>query len=467
MKKYGKAILLLIIAFVFIVLSWIIQGGSLTDGIYTATGYGRAGIYDFFLMFYYTFYYKASDIFYLFVIGGFYGVLSQTDSYRKLISTVSKAIRGKESWAMLVITLIMALITAFTNNILSLMCVVPFVVTVFLRRGCNKISAVNASFGGIFIGLLGQLLGTYGSEYLYTATGVTVSNGIVFKICMFVIAYILYNLFAVIYMKKNIKKSSNETNDMFPVEISENRKLKKGVKVWPISLILGLGLIILILGYINWGMSFNVSVFEDLLTKFKGFEISGVPVAYNLLGNFTAFGSWDILCLSFVLLVIMLIILTFNKMSLNDFLANFGMGMQKSSRLVLIYILACALFVCSYYFTWPVTLINFIIGSGKFNIFTLLIAGIIISFLCVDLDFSSFLIGSYIKNAYADNLVNATLIVHFGYAISALFVPTSVILMLALSYLDISYKEWLKYIWKFLLLMIVFALIAFAFMCYV
>ena len=35
--------------------------------------------------------------------------------------------------------------------------------------------------------------------------------------------------------------------------------------------------------------------------------------------------------------------------------------------------------------------------------------------------------------------------------LATVFVPSSAILIYILSYLDIPYKEWIKYIWKFVL----------------
>ena len=41
------------------------------------------------------------------------------------------------------------------------------------------------------------------------------------------------------------------------------------------------------------------------------------------------------------------------------------------------------------------------------------------------------------------------------YGIMGLITPASAMLLVGLSYLNISYRDWFKYIWKFLVLMIV------------
>ena len=48
-----------------------------------------------------------------------------------------------------------------------------------------------------------------------------------------------------------------------------------------------------------------------------------------------------------------------------------------------------------------------------------------------------------------------------------LVAPTSAILMIGLSYLDIPYKKWMKHIWKAVLIVLLILLILFALISYV
>jgi len=60
-----------------------------------------------------------------------------------------------------------------------------------------------------------------------------------------------------------------------------------------------------------------------------------------------------------------------------------------------------------------------------------------------------------------DNYGIAGIIFQSMYGFVMLFAPTSVVLMAALSYLGVSYKEWLKNIWKLLLELFIVLLIIF------
>ena len=58
--------------------------------------------------------------------------------------------------------------------------------------------------------------------------------------------------------------------------------------------------------------------------------------------------------------------------------------------------------------------------------------------------------GSFIAYAFADLIEPATFLWRMGGALAVVIAPTSYLLLALLTYLDIPYVEWLKYIWKFI-----------------
>jgi C4-dicarboxylate anaerobic carrier. len=51
------------------------------------------------------------------------------------------------------------------------------------------------------------------------------------------------------------------------------------------------------------------------------------------------------------------------------------------------------------------------------------------------------------------------------YGLASMFAPSSAILLIGLSYLGITYKEWMKYIWKFVLAMFIVILVLMVIIC--
>lgn len=467
MKKNGKVLLLIGIGLVMCIISWIVKVGAYQDGLFVSSGITRIGFFDYFIILYYAFYYKVGDILFILSVGGLYGVLSQTDGYRKLVSKASKLIGGYEHIAMLIITFVMGAYTSIAGDVLPQFLLVPFIVTIFLKRGKDKISALCAALGGIFIGTFGLTFGTYGVGEMLTAMGLTVKDGLVFKIITFIFAYGLFNLFAILRMNKQ-DVVNDLKDDVFATkkldETGVSRRKQK--KVWPTIVVLSVLLVITLLAYINWNTSFGIKFFDDLLVKMNNVKLADISIIPSVLGSFEAFGSWkDMLPLSFVVVVASLVIALVNKVSLFTWMENFGDGMKKIGKVAVMYALCSTIFIITYYFNWPATFINWLFGSGSFNVFSLLIIAIIIATLFVDPEFAGYFFGTYLTATFANKLIPTELIMHLGSAFAMILVPSSCILMMGLSYLNITYKDWMKHIWKFACSMFVVVLIALAIMC--
>lgn len=454
MKKEKKILMLIIIGLIMCVLSWFISSGAFTAGVYSKGEIAKMGIFDYFLVLYYSFYYKSSDIFFLLLIGGLYGVLSLTDSYRKLISKCAKLIKGKEMIAMAVITLITGLWVAFATQILQVLIIAPFVITVFLKVGKDKITAASAALGGILIGLTATILGTYGLTEITNATYVGINDGITTKVVLFITTYILYNLFTILYMRKNKKLVNDTKSDPFTTEKLDEKDSKKKKKVWPIVTLFVVTLVLAVVAYIDWSSEFNVTIFENAYTKISE------TVVKDVLGSVSAFGHWtDLLPLSFIMLIAVIIISIIDKVSFDDFVNNFIGGIKKISKPVLVYVFATSLFIITYFFGYPISFINMLLGNGDFNVLSIVLVGIVGAFFYVDPEFLGYTIGSHLAIIHADNILKSTILFRVGYGLAAAIVPSSVILMFILEYLDIPYTKWVKHIWKFVVSAAVVAMI--------
>ena len=469
MKKNGKIILLIIFGLVMCVLSWMVPTGGYQDGLFVSTGISRIGLYDYFLLLYYGFYYNAPDVVYILAVGGLYGVLSQTDGYRKFVSMGAKRIGGYEYVAMLLITFFMGLYVSIAGAILPLFIFVPYIVTIFLKRGKDKISALCAAMGGIFIGTFGLTVGTYGVGELITAMGLTVKDGLVFKIISFVIAYGLFNTFAILRMQKqdivnDLKDDPFATKKLDETGVKKNRQKK----VWPTVVVMCVLAVITLLAHINWNTSFDVQLFDKIHENTSNVMLADIPIITSFLGRFTAFGTWDdMLPLSFIVLVASFIIALVNKMSVYEWFENYGDGMKKVGKVAMMYVLCSTIFVITFHMNWPATFVNWLFGSGKFNVISLLIIAIIIGLLFVNPEFSGYFYGTFLTATFAEQLIATELIMHLGSAFAMVVAPTSFILMMGLSYLNITYKDWMKHIWKFACSMLVIMTIALAIMCYI
>ena len=93
------------------------------------------------------------------------------------------------------------------------------------------------------------------------------------------------------------------------------------------------------------------------------------------------------------------------------------------------------------------------------------ISGLLTSAFTVEYSYTVNLIGTFLTTKFADLTDQIALILQLTYGYVGFFIPSSAILLMGLSYLGISYKEWMKYIWKFLLIMLAIIVVLLLIIC--
>jgi len=460
-KKNDKVIILAFIMLAIAILSWIVPQGAFNYGVFESIERVRAGIFDVFVDICMAFYSNITEILFILIVGGCYGVLSKANGYRKLVDKTAKLIEGKEKIALPITVILVSLFTSLSDQLLPFLIFVPFIITVYLRNGNDRLTAFAATFGGMIVGFFGNTVGMYAIDYLNESTGLAANSLIGMKIAIYIITLILFNVFAILHMNKT-KKEDNSEYDLFLTEELDERKVKvsKRTKLWPIALIFSLLFIIMVLAHIDWENSFGVSFFTNLYAKFeKAFKVADVPVFSALLGKqMTAFGAWEnLIALSFFVFAATSIVAIIEKMKFSDFVLRFEVGMKKVLRLAIIYGLVEAIYVMNVGFQWLPTIINKLLGSGSFSIPMLLLVSFIIAIFIVNPGYSNYIYGYYLTGAYTatNRLAESALLWHLGQGFAMIIAPTSILVLLGLTYLDIPYKKWLQYIWKFTLSLLV------------
>ena len=123
-------------------------------------------------------------------------------------------------------------------------------------------------------------------------------------------------------------------------------------------------------------------------------------------------------------------------------------------KVAVMYSLAFTLFYLMYAYPWPTAVIDWFIRTNSYNLIFILfglIAAILAIAVCADPLYSGYYFGQYLAAIYTINLGITAIIWRLGSGIGLLIAPTSFLLLAALAYADIPYKQWMKYIWKFAL----------------
>ena len=208
MKKFFEKHDLVKIAFgmilVCLILTWVVPSVSFSTGEGVIGDYNRIGIFNFYTYGLLGMYYFTVLVTLIFVIGAFYQFLSKLDAYQKLTDKIANKIEGKEILFSLIISFVIASLASIINEQIILLAFIPFIITICNKVKMDKISVFATTFGSVLVGIIGSTISTkvvgINSNYLQLA----ITDNLLLKIIFFGIAFIVYSLLNVLYMKKSI-----------------------------------------------------------------------------------------------------------------------------------------------------------------------------------------------------------------------------------------------------------------------
>ena len=142
---------------------------------------------------------------------------------------------------------------------------------------------------------------------------------------------------------------------------------------------------------------------------------------------------------------------------------GFVYGVKKMIVPVMLAMLAYTVLVCSYNNGFVETIITNVTKSFGDNVVTNSFVTILGSILNVDLYYASSGVFTSLISALPEkiNLSVYTLMFQSLYGVVQFAGPTSLLMIVGLSYLEVPYKSWVKYIWRFLIemLMVIFVVL--------
>lgn len=491
-----------------LILTWIIPKADFSTGKLVMGDIARMGIFDFFTYGILCIYYFTVMATFIFVLGAFYQFLSKLGAYQKLTDKLGEKVKGKEILFSLIVSFIFAGLASIINEQLVLVAFMPFIITICNKGGMDKISSFVATFGAMLVGILGSTVSTkiVGMNVQYFSLQYT--DRIWTKIIFFAVAFIIYSVFNVLYLMKASKKEVKiETTSDKVIEekkvivkkatakkvtkkttakkstskksaalaktadikevvvdgvVEENTDLfantvenSETANTIPLIIVGILFILVAILAYLPWTTVFNIDWFTNAYNWVTTTNFFGVPVLSYVFGTtLTEFGSWDLFAIQVVMILTMIVLQLCYRVSVDDFLESIGEGFKKVSKLVMILLLAYIILIFAVIFPIVPTIIGKIL-TKKFNVFTSVLGGLITGLFTSEYQYAVNLVYSNFSLLYPKNFNVISLILQSTFGLMSFVTPASVFLFVGLSYLNIPYKDWMKYIWKFLLVMLV------------
>lgn len=469
----AKSILVLVIA--GIIASWLFTSGMFQGSDFVDKDFTRIGLTDIGFMLYYSVYFMMDKIPLLLVVCGFYGVLSHISGYQKLTDSLAEKFGKHPIVTSVIISVILFVFTSLFSQTLIVLLFIPFFVTILSKMGMDKLTVFVITFGSALVGILGCTYGTDSLAAFNNYLAQDVKFGINYRYMIAAVAIVLYNFFIVMRvrkisddMKKNAK-NANKENDIFEVEKASN---KGKTKMLPAIIVLAISVIITILGYINWNTIFGIEIFDKFHEWLTGLEAGSefYIIQYILGANANALGSFQyVFNILIVLLIVSALLAFLYKMSFDEYVESFYEGTKKMFKPLLFLIFANLIFAASYISGSPLnSMFNWILNLVEgFNPYLTSIVAFITSIFHSDFGYVAYTIGSFLTSVYADNIEIVHTIFTSMYGIVQIFVPISAMLVLGLSMMKVSYKDWFKYIWLYVVGMIIILLVLFTVVTYI
>lgn len=509
MKKHNIFKVVLITMLVFLVLSWILPA-AYYSGQYMDQGRVQMGLFD---LFNYPLtalsYFGYIGLFFI-LVGGFYGILYKIPAYRTFLDRIVKLFEGKEKIALSIMVVLIAVLVSICGLQFGIALFIPFIVALILLMGYDRIVAALVTVGSIAVGLIGTTYASSNTSILTSALAVDSKYQIVLRFVILLIGVVLVIFNTLMYIKggkKTVKVAKKEekkvevkkvevkkttvkkTTKKAPAKKAPAKKTTKSSKarksankaalidedvivipgkvngkhkIWPFVLTFSLLFVVFVLAFISWS-GFGVTLFDDVTKSVQEFKLFGFPLFAKLLGSINSFGNWTITDMFLPMGLTILVLVLIYRVKLDDIFDGFIEGAKKALAPAVLVLLIYAILVLVTYHPFQMTIYKFILGLSKgFNIVTTVIVAILSGLFNSDIAYSQQAILPYYISIVtkADNSLVA-IIFQTIYGLTMLVAPTSLVLMAILSFLKVSYKEWLKNIWKLLLELFIVLLIIF------
>jgi len=537
MKKHNIVKVVLITILVFFLLTWILPA-AYYSGQYAEQGRVQMGLFDLFNYPLTALSYFGYIAFFIILVGGFYGVLYKIPAYRTFLDKIVQKVKGREKIALSVMITVIALLVSVCGLQIGIALFIPFVISLVLLMGYDKIVAAFVTVGSITAGLIGGTIAFQNYAMLTTSLSLKFDYQIWVRLAILLVAIVLVIFNTLMYIKRNnanvkgakkvvkkaeekeevievkkVEKVSNKKNstsskqktsskstngrkstskssnarksvnkaalkdeDIIVVkqtELDDNSLIPQDAtkkhKTWPFVVIFGLLSVLMTLAFIAWGAEgFNVKVFDNATKAVSEFKIFGFQLFGKLLGTVNSFGNWTIMDLTLPIILSVVLLALIYKVKVNDIFDGFVEGAKRSLGVAFISILVYTILVIVTYHPFQLVIYKAILGLAKgFNIATTTVVAILASLFNADPAYAFQSVIPYFTSVVtnADNYATVGIIFQSIYGVTMLIAPTSLVLMGILSYLKISYGEWLKNIWKllveiFVILLIIFIILA-------
>ena len=304
-KMPSSYTVLFILIIILAILTWIIpageyeknEAGQLVAGTYKTVQSNPQGIYDIFMAPVYGLIGNKLTTgsigvaFFILIIGGFPGVITETGALDIGIASVIKKNKGKEKRLIPLLMILFAIGGTTYGMAEETIAFYPLLIPIMIGVGFDTITAVAVILVGSQIGCLASTVNPFATGVASDTAGISIADGIVWRLVFLVVMVAISIFYVYSYatkIEKNPEKSfvysqRKENLELFKIPESSEAMTKKQLYILWIFI---LTFFIMILSLIPWG-DFGIKIFEQFNDA-----LLGLPVIGGLFRHASPFGTW-------------------------------------------------------------------------------------------------------------------------------------------------------------------------------
>ena len=378
-----------------------------------------------------------SSFMYILAIGILYYVLKKSEKYDEVINNTAAKFKNNKKVYLIVSILTFGLLTSILGDVMPMLIFVPAFIDIAKKLGYDSKQAILSTVGAIILGSANSLYTNYTNQILST----TVTTNIIFKVVMLLVTLAILLLFIVILAK--------------PEEVKlEKKKVKKAL---PISIAFDAILLLVIMGMTPWNKYFGFEGFTNFHNSIVNFKVAKVSLFNAIIGTTTApFGDWTLYHLTVVILVASVVLAIIYKFKIDEFLESITQGIRKALPYAMILVLANTILVGVYNSGFYTSVIN-TVSKLSDKVVATFTSSALSAFVYPDYTYASQFTLSTLATVISKTRMYAVIALIFQliYSLMLLISPTSILLLISLRYEEVSYKDWVKYIYKFFLVLLI------------
>ena len=230
-KRKNISVVVLATILVVTLCSWIFPSASFNSVLVEGERV-QVGLFDLFSYPMVAVTYFSYVIVYALVVSIFYGIANKIPAYHTLIEKIKNAYTGREPIFLGLVMALTAIIVSITGLSFGMIFIFPFVISIVIAMGYNKLVAASVTVGSVAAGLAGTTLGTSSVSYLNQLLGLKTMDELVSKIVILVAFIIILIANVLMYAKKtkNTVVEAEVTTSKKKVEVEVKPEIEKVTK---------------------------------------------------------------------------------------------------------------------------------------------------------------------------------------------------------------------------------------------